>query len=73
MALEWGEANSRAISKDGITGSHAGSNKSADPGTGSESGSVGTRTTEAIQPRGRLEAGLGTWEKEGLRMTAGLG
>lgn len=56
-----------------MTESQAGSNKSLDQDIGSEMGSVGKKTIEAVQLSGQLDAGLGTWEKEELRMNAGLG
>lgn len=56
-----------------MTESQEGSSKDSDQGTGSEAGSVGTETIDAMQPIDQLDAGLRTQEREALRMTAGPG
>lgn len=54
-----------------MTEFQAGSTDSSDQGTGSESGSIGTKRIESIQLGGHLDEGLGTQEREEERMTAG--
>lgn len=43
------------------------------PGPGSESGTADAKTEEAIRLPGRLDAGLGTQEREEFKKTPGLG